>query len=142
MLASLAAVLAGSAGCDTRFEADPAQRFLLDRLEVDMAEARRARDAHTDPSFPCRAILVTVPSFKNAGRETRGKLESAKAICRDGAQRFAEAQVTKLEAARRATKGLVEECFNLEHALDVLVTLAPDGPSTATLASQRKALCP
>src|SRR6266496_1307902 len=108
MLAGLAVVLAGGAGCDTRFEADPAQRFLLDRLEVDTAEARRARDAHTDPAFPCRAILVTVPSFKNAGRETRGKLESATAICREGAQLFAEAQVTKLEAARRAQKNLVE----------------------------------
>ena len=134
--------LASLAACDTRVGADPAQRFLLDRLEIDMQEAQKAVDTHTSPSFPCHAILATVASFKNAGSDTRMKINHAKLICHDGSLDFAKAQIAKLEAARRAREDLVEECFDLEHALDTLTALNKDDPALPPLAAKRKTLCP
>jgi hypothetical protein len=137
----LAAALLGAA-CDTRVGADPAQRFLLDRLEVDLAEATHARDARTSPIFPCHAILMTVASFRSAGRETRARIEQARTVCRDGSLAFAQAQVTRLEAARKAREDLVEECFDVEHALEILERLDAADPAVAALAGKRKTLCP
>jgi len=143
-VASLAGLtgLAPLAACDTRVGADPAQRFLLDRLEIDTQEAQKAVDTHTSPSFPCHAILATVASFKNAGSDTRMKINHAKLICHDGSVAFAKAQIAKLEAARRAREDLVEECFDLEHALDTLIALNKDDPAVPPLAAKRKTLCP
>ncbi len=140
-LAGLAGI-ALLAGCDTRFGADPAQRFLLDRLEIDTQEAEKALGAHTSPSFPCHAILATVASFKNAGEDTRNRINHAKVICHEGSVSFARAQIAKLEAARRAREDLVEECFDLEHALETLTALGANDPVIPPLAAKRKTLCP
>jgi len=135
-------VVATSAGCDTVVGADPAQRFLLARLETDMAEAQKALEAHASLSFPCHAILATVASFKNAGVDTREKIERAKLICHDGSLGYARVQVARLEAARRAREDLIDECFDLEHALEILDSLNPNDPTAGPLAAKRKTLCP
>lgn len=134
--------LATLGGCDTRVTGDPAQPFLLDRLEIDTQAAQKAVDAHTSPSFPCHAILATVASFKNAGPDTRMRINHAKLVCHDGSVDFAKAQIAKLEAARRAREDLVEECFDLEHALDTLNALNKDDLALPPLLAKQKALCP
>lgn len=134
--------LAALAGCDTRVGADPAQPFLLDRLEIDTQAAQKAVDSHTSPTFPCHAILATVASFKNAGPDTSRRINHAKLICHDGSVDFAKAQIAKLEAARRAREDLVEECFDLEHALDTLAALNKDDLALPALLAKQKTLCP
>ena len=131
-----------SAGCDQRVGANPAQRYLLDRLDADMGEAKKAKQAGQSVSFPCHAILATIPSFKNAGEQTRQKLEEARTICRDGALAFARLQVAKLEGARRAREDLVEECFDLDHALGILLALGATDPAVAPLSAKNKQFCP
>src|SRR5262249_23109250 len=115
---------------------------LLDRLEIDTQAAQKAADAHMSPIFPCRAILATVASFKSAGPDTLARIKHAKLICHDGAVDFARAQIAKLEAARRAREDLVEECFDLEHALEILVALNKNDPLLPPLVAKRKQLCP
>ena len=134
--------LAATAGCDPRVGANPAQVYLLDRLDADMAEAKKAKDAGQNVSFPCHAILATIPSFKNAGEQTRQKLGEARTICHEGALAFAKLQVLKLETARRAREDLVEECFDLDHAIDILQALGESDPAVPPLAAKNKQLCP
>jgi hypothetical protein len=141
-LAALAAFLGAVSGCDQRVGANAAQAYLLDRLDADMAEAKKAKDAGENVSFPCHAILATIPSFKNAGEQTRQKLDDARATCHDGALAFAKAQVAKLEAARKVREDLVEECFDLDHALDILQALGQNDPAVPALATKNKQLCP
>jgi hypothetical protein len=135
-------LVTSSVGCDQRVGANPAQRYLLDRLDADMAEAKKAMEAGRSVSFPCHAIVATIPSFKNAGEDTRHKLEDARSICREGALAFARLQIAKLEGARRAREDLVEECFDLEHALDVLLALGATDPAVTPLSAKNKQLCP
>ena len=52
----------------------------------------QAKDAGQNVSFPCHAILATIPSFKNAGEQTRQKLGEARTICHEGALAFAKLQ--------------------------------------------------
>jgi hypothetical protein len=141
-VAFVAVAVTVTAGCDPRVGANPAQAYLLDRLDADMAEAKAAKDAGRNVSFPCHAILATIPSFKNAGEQTRQKLEEARTICHDGALAYAKAQVAKLEAARRAREDLIEECFDLDHALDILVALGSSDAAVPPLATKNKQLCP
>jgi hypothetical protein len=141
LVVGLSALASGS-GCDTRVGADPAQRFLLDRLEIDTQAAEKAVDAHASPRFPCHAIIATVASFKNAGADTRARINHARLVCHDGSIAFARAQIAKLEAARRAREDLVEECFDLENALDTLTALNKDDPALPPLVAKRKTLCP
>ena len=141
VLAIFLAVLA-SAGCDPLVGADPAQKYLLDRLDADMAEAKKEKEAGHSMSFPCHAILATIPSFKNAGEQTRQKLTEARRTCRDGALAFARTQITKLEAARKAREDLVDECFDLDRALAILTALGDADPALPGLTAKNKQLCP
>jgi hypothetical protein len=141
-----------AAACDTRVGADPARIFLLDRLRIDRVEAEAAIATRQNPSFPCAAIVTTIASFIDDKGEyqrvapgTRAELDSARKLCSDGAYRYAVMQVAKLDAARREREDLVEECFDLEHALDLLarpVLGRARDPAVLALAARRKALCP
>jgi hypothetical protein len=146
----LLALLASA--CDTKVGADPMRVFLLDRLRIDRIELEAAIATGQNPSFPCTAIAATITSFTDTKGEwqrlapaTRAELESARKLCADGAYGYALVQVAKLDAARREREDLVEECFDLEHALDLLmrpVLGRAKDPAVAALAARRKALCP
>jgi hypothetical protein len=142
LLIALAALGSAMAACDTRVGADPAQRFLLERLETDIAAAEQAKSEHRSPSFPCRAILATIDSLKNVSSGARERMAAGHAVCRAGALAFAQAQVQRLESARKAREDLVEECFDLEHSLEILTALDKNDAAIGPLLAKRRALCP
>jgi hypothetical protein len=145
-VARLVALVVLLAACDTRVGADPARVFLLDRLRVDRAQAERAA-AHLDnPSFPCASMIATAASFAKEWEKlapaTRAELEGARRLCFDAALVYGLTRAARLEHARRARTELVEECFDLERALDILVLVHPIDPIVSGLTSRRKLLCP
>lgn len=141
-------LLLGALACDTHVGADPARLHIIDRLALDTLDAVARVYTHRDPTFPCVAILDNVAVLAADEKEwkrmppTRKLAEDAHRLCSEGATQFAQLQVDRLQKAGRGRSELTNECFDLEHVLELAIRLRPTDPLVAELGDKRKTLCP
>jgi hypothetical protein len=129
-------VLAAVAGCDAGRHRDPAKRFLLERAVADEPRVREAMAKGENPSPFCVSIQDAVRELPS---EHRADLDRLCAV--DAPVAWAGALVKRLERAG-AGSSTIDDCFDLERALEWADARGADSGAVKGLHAKRKTLCP